>query len=112
MIKSFFYKFLNLLLIVLPALTFAAQQNPGLGDYAQSLMQPVGVLNNFISSGAIIIGVACLFAAFFRYNLYRINPLASPISTVILLLVLGLVMIGLPFLYLLTGGVPFTLHRR
>lgn len=101
---------LLILLIIFPSCAFAELQ--GLGDFAKSLMQPVSILNNFISTGAIIVGVACLFAAFFRYNLYRINPLASPISTVILLLVLGLIMIGLPFLYLLTGGVPFSFHHR
>ena len=83
----------------------------GIGDYATELLEPVNVLSDFIGSGAIIIGIACLFGAFIRYGQYRINPLAAPLSSVITLLILGLLLIGLPFLYLITDGVPFPAHQ-
>ena len=101
-----------LLLCSIPGLGFAVQKQKGFGDVASSMIEPVSVLNNFIGSAAIVIGIACLFGAFFRYMQYRINPLASPLSSVIFLLVLGLVLIGLPFIYLIIEGIPFTLYSR
>lgn len=87
------------------------KKQQGIGDYASQIIHPVGILNNFIGSAAIIVGAACLFAAFFRYMQHRVNPVIAPISTVILFLVLGLLLLALPFLYLVVGGVPFSLNN-
>jgi len=89
----------------------ARSTQQGIGDYASQILHPVGILNNFIGSAAIIVGVGCLFAAFFRYMQHRVNPLAAPISTVILFLILGLLLLALPFIYLFVGGVPFSLGQ-
>jgi hypothetical protein len=86
----------------------AKQTTQSIGQFAGELIGPVTILSNFISNGSIIIGVMSLFAALMRYMQYRVNPLASPISTVIVLVILGILLICLPFTYLLTGaGIPF-----
>lgn len=81
-----------------------------IGQYASDLVEPVNILSNFVSSASLIIGVMLLVASLMRYLQYRINPLASPLSTVIMFLILGLLLVALPFMYLLLGaGIPFTL---
>jgi hypothetical protein len=88
-----------------------AEQIVSIGDAARELMEPVTVLSSFIASGSIIVGVLALVGALMRYLQYRTNPLASPLSMVIVLLILGLLLIGLPFTYLLTGaGIPFSFY--
>jgi hypothetical protein len=74
----------------------------GLGKVANNLMDPVTMLANFISAGSMVIGISFLFGSFLKYMQYRVNPMASPISTVILLLVMGLILICIPLLYKLT----------
>jgi hypothetical protein len=54
-----------------------------------------------------------IFGAFMRYKQHRINPLAAPMGGVIVLLILGILLICLPFTYLLTGaGIPFPAHTH
>jgi hypothetical protein len=87
-----------------------AKIRPGesFGDLANDLLGPVTVLSDFVGTASWIVGFSCLFASLFRYLQYRVNPLAAPISTVIVLLVLGILLLCLPFTYLLTGtGIPF-----
>jgi len=82
----------------------------GFGGVANNLMQPVEITSAFLSGGAIVIGVTCLFAGFIRYLQYRVNPLAYPIGTVVTLFVLGIVLLLLPLIYKLTeSGIPFSL---
>lgn len=71
---------------------------PGIGTIATNLMGPVNVVSSFISSAAIVVGVTMLFGAFLRYMQYRVNPLANPISTVIVLAILGLALLCIPLL--------------
>lgn len=91
-------------------LVFAQQRVQGIGGVAQNMMEPVTVVSSFISSACMIIGGTCLFAAFLRYMQYRVNPLASPISTVMILFIMGLLLVILPLVYMLTdSGIPFHL---
>lgn len=85
--------------------------NYGIGQVASNLLVPVTVASSFLSGASIVIGVISLFSAFLRYMQHRINPLAQPISTVILLLLLGVILLLLPLVYKLTeSGIPFSLH--
>ncbi len=82
----------------------------GLGQVANNILEPVTVASNFLAGAAIVIGMTCIFSAFLRYMQHRVNPLAQPISTVILLLVLGFFLLVLPLVYKLTeSGIPFSL---
>ncbi len=80
----------------------------GLGGIANNLMEPVAVVASFMVSVALIAGFTCLLAGFLRYMQHRANPLAHPISTVIILLVLGTMLLLLPLIYKFTeSGIPF-----
>ena len=103
---------LILTLFCLPALAMATTQlhGVGAGKVADNMMEPVSILTNFIGSMSIIIGISCLFASFLKFMQNRVNPLVSPISTVIMLLIMGIVLLCLPLAYKLTeGGVPVSL---
>jgi len=74
-----------------------------LGSVAEDALEPVSVFNSFINTSAMMIGSCFLFAAFVKYNQHRINPMAAPISTVLMLLVFGLLLLLLPFTARLVG---------
>lgn len=82
----------------------------GLGSVAANLMEPVEIVAGFLSGASIIVGMTCLFAGFVRYMQHRVNPLAHPISTVITLVILGILLLLLPLIYKFTeSGIPFSL---
>lgn len=72
---------------------------PGIGQIAGNLLVPIGVVSQFMSSASILVGIACLFASVLRFVEYRSNPLARPLSNVIILFIIGIVFLCLPFLY-------------
>ncbi len=106
---NYFRWFLFISSVLYSKLTLAAiKSGESFGDLANDMLGPVTVLSDFVGTASWIIGFSCLFASLFRYLQYRVNPLAAPISTVIVLLVLGILLLCLPFTYLLTGtGIPF-----
>lgn len=104
-------RFLTLLLIILIFCSkFTISAAAGIGDIAENMMEPVSVLSNFIGSASLIVGICALFAAFLRYMQHRVNPLSAPLGSVIMLIIIGIVLLCLPFIYKLTdSGIPFTL---
>lgn len=79
------------------------------GLMAQNITDPLNIAAGFIAVACLIIGAACLFAALVKYFEHRRSPLFVPISTVIWLVIIGLLLLILPFAYLITGqGIPLT----
>jgi hypothetical protein len=79
----------------------------GIGQIANNMMEPVSVLANFIGSIAITLGLTFQFAAVFKYMQHRVNPLAVPISTVVILIIMGVLLLALPFAYKISeAGFP------
>lgn len=77
---------------------YAADNTLSMGEFAQQLMTPVGLLGSFISTASLFLGVVCLFSGFLKYLEHRKNPYAAPISSVAWLVVLGILFVGLPIL--------------
>ena len=94
--KNSFYKILILIVSFLPGLGLSA----GIGGVAQNLMDPVGLMSDFIGSGCLIIGASFLFASLIKYFEHRRSPLMMPLSTVVYLFIAGGILIALPFLSL------------
>jgi hypothetical protein len=94
---------------ILPAVVIADNSaTTSIGGFAASLIAPVDVLSDFVGTAALIVGSSCLFGSVIRYMHHRVNPLAFPISTVVVLFILGVVLVCLPFMYKLTGyGIPY-----
>jgi len=81
-----------------------------LGHVAQNLMEPVGILSDFVQTACFIIGISFLFASIIKYKEHRRNPLMVPIGTVVFLLIAGILLILLPFLSLITdSGLRYSL---
>ncbi|OGT37908.1 MAG: hypothetical protein A3F12_07240 [Gammaproteobacteria bacterium RIFCSPHIGHO2_12_FULL_38_14] len=85
-------------------------QSLGLGRVMQNMLDPLSVLSDFIQTACFVIGGSFIFASFIKYIEHRRNPLMVPISTVVLLLIMGIVLVLLPFLSLyINTGMPSTL---
>jgi len=110
---NFIYRLILLSTLLLPPIVAAASnynRYAGAGQVANNMMEPVSMLANFIGSMSVVLGISFVFAAFIKYMEHRVNPLATPISTIVLLFIMGIILVFLPLIYKLTdGGVPFTL---
>lgn len=79
------------------------------GLVAQNITEPLEVVSGFVSVGCLIVGLACLFASLVKFFEYRRNPLAIQLSTVVWLFIIGLLLLILPFAYIITeNGIPFS----
>jgi len=111
--KKYLFKINQYLILFLTPFLLAAKSNEeyiGLGGVALNLMSPIGVLSGFISTACLLLGGCFLFAGVIKYMEHRRSPLMVPISTVIFLLIAGIVLILLPLIYnLAEHGVPFWL---
>ena len=94
--------FLLLMLLLISQLAFAITDESA-GQMAESLMEPVTVVANFINSACIIIGGTFIFSGIIKYLQHRVNPLAVPIGTVVFMFIGGIVLLCLPLAYTLTG---------
>ena len=84
----------------------------GIGGLANSMLEPVGFMSDFIYTACFLIGGSFVFASIIKYIDHRRNPLAVTISTVVFLLIAGLFLIALPFAYLIIhNGSPYTLLK-
>jgi hypothetical protein len=101
-----------LIMACLPALAQAGV-NTGFGGVAQNLMEPVTFFSDFIQTGCLLIGMSFLFASIIKYFEHRRSPLMVPISTVVFLLIAGIVLILLPLLSFMTEhGVHYTFFAK
>lgn len=83
-----------------------ADNSTDMGALAENLMEPAAMLSEFISNGAIVIGITFLFASVIKYFRYRENPMAVPISDVVFLFIFGVLLICLPVAYKLLYTTP------
>ena len=98
-------------LFFIPVFALAAPP-VGVGLVAQNMLGPVGILNDFVNTACFIFGGSFLFAAIIKYAEHRRSPLMVPISTVVYLILAGLLLVILPFAYMVTeNGMHFSLFR-
>lgn len=94
------------------SVVIAQTSRGGLGEVASHLMDPVNFFSGFIQTGCLLIGGLFLFASIVKYFEHRRSPLMVPISTVIFLIVAGIILILLPFLaYFTDNGTPYSILR-
>lgn len=63
----------------------------------QNIMQPTTLLADFAYVACYIIGVALIVGSGIQYRTYRMNPMQSPLSRVLLWLIFGIAIFVLPF---------------
>lgn len=99
------------LCFIMPVIAFA-DNSLSLGKVASNLMDPVTVVMDFVHTACVIIGGAFLFASLIKYIEHRRSPTMVPISTVMFLLIAGLLLIALPLIsYITANGFPYSLIR-
>lgn len=90
-----------------------AYRETGIGGVADQLMGPVGLFSDFIYTACFVLGGSFLLASIIKYIDHRRSPLFVPISTVIFLIVAGLILIALPFAHILIKhGTAYSLMRQ
>jgi len=86
-----------------------AKQAISFGSMAANITEPIDIVAGFVSVACLLLGVCCLFASLVKYLEHRRSPLFIPISTVLWLVIIGLLLLILPFAYVITGnGVPLS----
>lgn len=90
-----------LILFLFFAKCAVAAKAVGFGSVAQNLNTSVDFVSGFVESSCFVLGAAFLFATIVKYVEHRRSPLMVPISTVVFLFIAGIVLILLPFAYLL-----------
>jgi len=80
-----------LILALVSSTTYA---DTSVGKFANDLTGFTAILNQFMVGAAVIFSIMCLGAAIIRYREHRRNPLAMPLSKVVLLVIIGLLFIG------------------
>ncbi|VVC76240.1 hypothetical protein AQUSIP_15460 [Aquicella siphonis] len=110
--KLFEYFIVGIIVLsMVPSVALAAK-SLGLGTVASNLMDPVSVMADFLHSACVLVGGAFLFASIIKYFEHRRSPTMVPMSTVVFLLIAGLVLVSLPLInYVSTNGFPYTLIR-
>ena len=102
-------RFFGLIFFFLMSQAALAYNDLSFGSVAQNITEPIEVVSGFVSVGSLIVGVACLFASIVKYFEHRRSPLYVPISTVVWLVIIGLLLLILPFSYIITeNGIPFS----
>lgn len=99
MVCTFMKKWLVFLLgyICLPVITYADKPVYGAAALAGNVLEPVSVVAGFLNTTCFVVGGSFMFASLVKYVEHRRCPLLVPISTVVFLLLAGLVLIALPF---------------
>lgn len=69
----------------------------GIGDFANTLMSPTQILLGFVKVASTLIGLLCLFGSIVLYMQHRVNPMMSPWSSIILVFLIGIILLGLPY---------------
>jgi hypothetical protein len=105
-----------IILFLIPLISFAGNANSppamGLGQVALNMLEPVGLMADFVHTACFTIGGSFIFASVIKYVEHRRSPLMIPISTVIFLFIGGIVLILLPLLSVLTeNGVHYSLMK-
>src|SRR5579883_194003 len=81
---------------------------PGLGGVAENILGPVDIITQFVGSASIVVGICSLLASFLKYRQHRVNQLVAPLSTIVVLFLIGVALLLLPFVYKLTSsGIPY-----
>jgi len=70
----------------------------GVGNVADNMMTPVTLFSDLVYTGCLVIGASFLFASIIKYREHRRSPLMVPMSTVVFLLIAGILLVLLPFL--------------
>lgn len=88
------YSVYSLILVGFPTLAGATAS---IGDAAKNVLTPTEILTKLVLVACYIIGTGFIFAALAQYRIHRQSPKLVPLTTPILLLILGIVCVLIPY---------------
>lgn len=78
-----------------------------LGGVAHNIIEPMGVVGDFIHTACFVLGGAFIFTSIIKYFEYKKSPLMTPLSTVVFLIIAGIILIDIPLISHFTDtGLP------
>lgn len=104
-------KILGLILLVF-FINTALADAISLGDAANWLMGPVNGLGKVFGYMCLIGGIGMILGAFLQYRAHRENPSQVRLSTPVFLLIVGIILIILPYIGLLSGYTHAMIYSR
>ena len=69
-----------------------------IGDAAENLMGPTEVITKFVLFACYVVGIALCLAAIAQYKIHRQSPKLVPLTTPILLVLIGIILIFIPII--------------
>lgn len=92
-------KLLQVLIVIASCFALTALGGAAsLGGVAQNVMGPVSGLSKIVNAICYVAGTGFLLGGVLQYRYHRENPQQVRISTPIVLVILGLIIIGIPFI--------------
>lgn len=88
------YCLYSLILLGFPILAGATAS---IGEAARNVLTPTEILTKLVLVACYIIGTGFIFAALAQYRIHRQSPKLVPLTTPILLLILGIVCVLIPY---------------
>lgn len=82
------------------------------GDASRWLMGPVNGLGKVFGYMCLIGGIGMILGAFLQYRAHRENPSQVRLSTPVFLLIVGIILIILPYVGLLSGYTHAIIYNR
>jgi len=69
-----------------------------ISEVANNLIFTASIVTNILHAAALMIGIGFIIYAFVTFNVHRMNPKMMPLDRPVIYLVLGLVLLTIPFL--------------
>lgn len=91
-------------------IAYASVPTGSLGQLANQTMEPVGVLTRTMYNICYVLGATMLLGSVIQYKNYRDNPSQVRLSRPIFLLVIGLVLLAIPFISGYSEGASIALR--
>lgn len=94
---------LKSILISLVALLWASSAVASIADVSENLMGPTEIITKLVVIACYIVGVGLIIFALAQYKQHRQSPKLVPLTTPILLLILGVLAIVIPYFSIISG---------
>jgi hypothetical protein len=84
-------------LLIIISFPFLVWGGPSIGDAAKNILIPTEIITKLVLITCYILGAIFIFMSFAQYKVHRHSPKLVPLTTPILLFVLGLICAFIPF---------------
>lgn len=76
----------------------SSAQTPTVGEIAETLIEGTDFVTRFVLAACFIVGIGLIITGFLMYNAHRKNPKFVPLDRVVTYVILGAIVVAIPFL--------------